>query len=185
MLTAIFTIVIAIIFLIIYIEYKNEKRYQNERKKKREKESKTVLDTQSQIPGQTIQRNLSQQDPKISNNANKTADLSHSYPPFTHARLVDMGFSDKEARAFVAELIPQLETQIPLIKNAIDTSDFYQAEKLTHHIKGSATNIGTGGISDLLVEYNRYLKSGTDITIINAYFKDLIRYTDELKLQYT
>ena len=107
------------------------------------------------------------------------------YPDFTHIRLVEMGLSDDEAQEFVAELIPQLETEIPLIEAAIKEGDFHKTERLTHGIKGSATNLGTGGVSDLLVEYNTYLKSGTDTDIAEAYLKHLVHYTDELKKQYS
>jgi hypothetical protein len=57
-------------------------------------------------------------------------------------------------------------------------------ERLTHSIKGSATNIGTGGVSDLLVDCNTYLKTGTDIDIAKAYVAHLKQYTQELKAQY-
>ncbi len=107
------------------------------------------------------------------------------YPPFTHVRLVEMGLSDDEATEFVNELIPQLEEQIPLIEEAINIADFHQIERLTHGIKGSATNLGTGGISDLLVEYNTYLKSGTDSDVVKAYHKHYLHYIEELKKQYT
>lgn len=107
-----------------------------------------------------------------------------NYPPFTHVRLVEMGLSDDEAKEFVTELIPQLEEQIPLIEEALNIPDYHQVERLTHSIKGSATNIGTGGISDLLVDYNTYLKDGTDIDISKAYFEHLKHYTQELKTQY-
>jgi chemotaxis protein histidine kinase CheA len=96
-----------------------------------------------------------------------------------------MGLSDDEAKEFVTELIPQLEEQIPLIEEALNIPDFHQMERLTHSIKGSATNIGTGGVSDLLVACNTYLKEGTDIDIAKAYFKHLVHYTNELKTQYT
>jgi len=108
-----------------------------------------------------------------------------NYPKFTHIRLVEMGLSDEEAKEFVAELIPQIEEQFPLIEKAMKDLDFHQIERLTHGIKGSATNLGTGGVSDLLVDYNTYLKSGTDIDIVRAYFEHLIHYNDELKVQYT
>jgi len=108
-----------------------------------------------------------------------------SYPEFTHIRLVEMGLSNDEAKEFVAELIPQLETEIPLIEAAIKEGDFHQLEKLTHGIKGSATNLGTGGVSDLLDEFNTYLKSGTDTDIAEAYLKHLVHYTNELKTQYS
>ena len=107
------------------------------------------------------------------------------YPPFTHVRLVEMGLSDDEAIEFVNELIPQLEEQVPLIENAINSADFHQIEKLTHGIKGSATNLGTGGVSDLLVEFNTYLKSEVDVDIVKAYHAHFIHYIEELKKQYT
>ena len=108
-----------------------------------------------------------------------------NYPPFSHVRLVEMGLSDDEAKEFVTELIPQLEEQIPLIEEALNIPDFHQMERLTHSIKGSATNIGTGGISDLLTDCNTYLKTGTDIDVARAYFEHLKYYTKELKSQYT
>jgi HPt (histidine-containing phosphotransfer) domain-containing protein len=107
-----------------------------------------------------------------------------NYPKFTHIRLVEMGLSDEEAKEFVAELIPQIEEQFPLIEKAMQDLDFHQIERLTHGIKGSATNLGTGGVSDLLVDYNTYLKTGTDIDIARAYFEHLEHYNNELKAQY-
>ncbi|RLA68540.1 MAG: hypothetical protein DRG09_07770, partial [Epsilonproteobacteria bacterium] len=108
-----------------------------------------------------------------------------NYPAFTHVRLVEMGLSDEEAKEFVGELIPQIEVEIPLIEVAIESGDFHKMERLTHGIKGSATNLGTGGVSDLLVDYNTYLKTGTDIDISKAYFEHLVHYTAELKTQYS
>ncbi len=96
-----------------------------------------------------------------------------------------MGLSDEEAKEFVLELIPQIQMQIPLILEATQALDFHQMERLTHSIKGSATNLGTGGVSDLLVAYNTYLKTGTDIDIAKAYFDHLVRYNSELKEQYS
>lgn len=107
------------------------------------------------------------------------------YPSFTHVRLVEMGLSDDEATEFVNELIPQLEEQIPLIEEAINSADFHKIERLTHGVKGSATNIGTGGISDLLIEFNTYLKTGEDVDIVKAYYKHYIDYTTALKEQYS
>jgi len=115
----------------------------------------------------------------------KKVDLPEcNYPKFDHSRLVGMGLSDDEAKEFVAELIPQLETQIPLIKEAMEIPDFHNMERLTHSIKGSSTTVGTGGISDLLVEFNTYLKTGTEPTIAEAYFEQLKYYTQALKEQY-
>jgi Na+-transporting methylmalonyl-CoA/oxaloacetate decarboxylase gamma subunit len=110
---------------------------------------------------------------------------SCDYPEFTHIRLLEMGLSDDEAQEFVHELIPQLEEQIPLIEASINEGNFHQVERLTHGIKGSATNIGTGGVSDLLVEFNTYVKSGDDTDIAKAYYQHFISYTQALKQQYS
>ena len=108
-----------------------------------------------------------------------------NYPEFSHIRLVEMGLSEEEAKEFVAELIPQLETEIPLLEAALKEGDFHKMERLTHGIKGSATNLGTGGVADLLAEYNTYLKTGTDIDIAEAYIEHLKEYTNALKIQYS
>ncbi len=107
------------------------------------------------------------------------------YPKFDHSCLLDMGLSQEESKEFVAELIPQIETQIPLIKEAMATSDFHSMERLTHSIKGSSTTVGTGGVSDLLVDFNTYLKTGTELAIAEAYLKQLNHYCEELKEQYS
>lgn len=178
-----------IVILIIFIEYRNEKRYQEERRKEREKQTvrkrpratgrtreQTSLKAKKEV---TREEEVDKEEPKPQKQLPQC-----SYPTFSHDRLIDMGLSNEESKEFVAELIPQLETQIPLIKEAMKNSDFHQMERLTHNIKGSATNLGTGGISDLLIECNTYLKTGTDSDIAKVYFNNLMHYTEELKNQY-
>ena len=106
------------------------------------------------------------------------------YPKFDYSRLVDMGLSKDEAVEFIKELIPQIKTQIPLIKEAMEASDFHSMERLTHSIKGSSTSVGSGGISDLLSEYNTYLKTGKELPVAEAYFKYLNYYCEELEKEY-
>lgn len=106
------------------------------------------------------------------------------YPEFDYSRLLKMGLSENEAIEFIKELIPQLKSQIPLIKEAMDKEDFHSMERLTHSIKGSSTTVGTGGVSDLLSEFNTYLKTGKEVPVAEAYFKNLNRYTDELEKQF-
>jgi len=171
--TLLITFIIALIILVIFIEYKNERKYQEEKKKSNVEKNKHKTHIQ---PEHKIDLKATTKIPKT---------IQVKYPQFTHERLIKMGLSEVEVREFIAELIPQIEIQIPLIKDAINLSNFHQVERLTHHIKGSATNIGTGGVADLLVEYNTYIKSGTDIATIESYFQELIHYTNELKEQYT
>jgi HPt (histidine-containing phosphotransfer) domain-containing protein len=58
-------------------------------------------------------------------------------------------------------------------------------ERLTHSIKGSSTTVGTGGVSDLLVDFNTYLKTGRELAIAEAYLEQLKHYCEELKQQYS
>jgi hypothetical protein len=106
------------------------------------------------------------------------------YPDFNYERLIGMGLSEEEALEFIQELIPQIGEQIPLIDDAMKIPDFHKMERLTHSIKGSSTTIGTGGVSDLLVEYNTYLKTGTELPIAEAYQAHLKRYFEKLKKQF-
>jgi hypothetical protein len=175
MVSTILVIFLLLLLLLILIEYKNEKKYQETRNNKNNKtlEKKNTAN----------ENKLKKHKPNIPNTPHV---MPHKkYPNFSHERLIKMGLSQNEVLDFVKELIPQIEIQTPLIKEAINLSDFHQVERLTHHIKGSATNIGTGGVADLLIEYNTYLKSGTDIEIIKSYFQSLVYYTKELKRQYT
>lgn len=107
-----------------------------------------------------------------------------AYPDFDHSRLVEMGLSDDEAKEFVMELIPQIEEQLPLIEKALQEGNFHQMERLTHSIKGSSTNIGTGGIADLLIDCNTYLKTGTDPLLAKSYYEELKVQLGNLKTQY-
>ena len=203
---------IFIVVLLIFLEYRNEKKYQEQRRKRRQEPTHKKKTTPSQAPKKLTPR----AEPKVEVNpvpkpepnpevkiepkpepkpepklepkieaVKETKKLPEAnYPKFTHIRLVEMGLSDEEAKEFVAELIPQIEEQFPLIEKALQELDFHQIERLTHGIKGSATNLGTGGVSDLLVDYNTYLKTGTDIDIARAYFDHLELYDNELKAQY-
>lgn len=212
----ILSIFILLILLLIFIEYRNEKKYQEKRraeaqKKKTPRKKLRVKKvepkreprpkpepTPKPIPEpEVIQEPTPTPEPIAEHEAipepepivevhKEAKELPEAnYPAFTHVRLVEMGLSDEEAKEFVGELIPQLEVEIPLIDTAIQSGDFHKIERLTHGIKGSATNLGTGGVSDLLVDYNTYLKTGTDIDIIKAYFEHLKHYTAELKEQYS
>ncbi len=110
---------------------------------------------------------------------------SGDYPEFSYKRLLEMGLNDEEAKEFVRELIPQIDEQIPKIEEAMEIPDYHKMERLTHSIKGSSTNLGEGGVADVLVDYNTYLKSGKDMSIIRAYHKHLITYLEKLKKRFS
>lgn len=168
-------IIVLIIAIIIYLEYQNEKAYQEERKKRTQERKKTKPPYN---PKEKVQKPLQRK-------KEKTYDLPQcKYPKFNYERLIGMGLSEEEAIEFAKELIPQIKTQIPLIKEAMEKEDFHCMERLTHSIKGSSTTVGTGGISDLLVEYNTYLKTGKELPIAEAYFEHLNRYAEDLEKEF-
>ena len=188
--------------IIIYKEYKDTKRYNEERSKYRKKSTpvsskKTTLQPTEKKEKQPSKKVSETQKPSISKPQTvpqeekaieeiKTIELPVcDYPPFDHSRTIAMGLSEEEAIEFMQELILQIETQIPLIEEQLQVPDFHKIERLTHSIKGSATNLGTGSVSDLLVEYNTYLKTGTDLQIAEAYFECLKVYAQKLKQQYS
>ncbi len=207
----ILSIFIFLVVLLVFLEYRNEKKYQKARRRKRQQTTPDAKTVPSQEQKKSTPRPTRtpkpepevkpkpieevkpapelKEEPKPEPKKEVPAETKKlpeaNYPQFTHVRLVEMGLSDEEAKEFVAELIPQIETEIPLIEAAIQEEDFHKIEKLTHGIKGSATNLGTGGVSDLLVDYNTYVKTGTDVDITKAYLKHLVHYTNELKAQYT
>ena len=178
------SIFVLIVLSIIVFEVRNERKYQEKRRQKLHKtkdiniEKNTTLKVQKQKveePPKAAPKEIPKETKKLPN---------CTYPLFTHVRLIEMGLSDEEANEFVQELIPQLEIQIPLIEEAFQKEDFHQMERLTHSIKGSTTNLGTGGVSDLLIECNTYLKTGTDSDIAKVYLDSLKHYTQTLKEQY-
>jgi len=201
----ILSIFVFIVVLVIFLEYRNEKKYQAKKRQQRQAPTTSTKRTTSpEEPKVVIPKPEPEvkpepvvevkpepevkEEPKpeskkeVPTETKKLPDAN--YPQFTHVRLIEMGLSDEEAKEFVGELIPQIETEIPLIEAAIQEEDFHKIEKLTHGIKGSANNLGTGGVSDLLTDYNTYLKTGTDSDIATAYFKHLIHYSNQLKAQY-
>jgi len=108
-----------------------------------------------------------------------------NFSPFDHSRLFDMGLEKEEVSEFIQELIPQIASQIPRIEKALVNSNFVELESLTHAIKGSSTTVGTGGVADLLSEFNTYLKEGTEKEVILTYIKYLKHYHAQLVKQYS
>ncbi len=171
---------ILFILAIVIFEIRNERQYRAQRRQRNRKKSNDTPASKTHDAEEAVTEIVKEEIPKETKKLPKCI-----YPLFSHTRLIEMGLSDEEANEFVQELIPQLETQIPLIEEAFQNKNFHQMERLTHSIKGSATNLGTGGISDLLVEYNNYLKTGSDFDIAKVYLDSLKHYTQTLKAQYS
>ena len=179
------SIFILIVITIVVSEIRNERNYQEKRHQKHKQNERKDKAPTTQTQRRKLTKKLIQKKPIQEKKQPKKKKLPNcNYPLFTHERLIEMGLSDGEAKEFVEELIPQLEIQIPLLEEALKKEDFHQMERLTHSIKGSATNLGTGGVADLLVECNTYLKTGTDSDIAKVYLDSLKHYTQTLKEQY-
>ena len=112
--------------------------------------------------------------------------LAKDYGSFNHQRLVEgMGLSPEEADEFVMELIGQLEAAIGQLDELIEKGDYTEVEHVTHGLKGAALNIGEGGVAQLLIDYNTYMKHGTEKPIVEAYQTRLKQTVSDLKVEYS
>ncbi|MEA3419200.1 MAG: Hpt domain-containing protein [Campylobacterota bacterium] len=106
------------------------------------------------------------------------------YTNFDNSRLLDMGLSQEDANTFTIELIKQFDDQMPQIETAINEGDYENIEHLTHSIKGSSSNLGTGGVADVVTDFNTYIKTGKDKEIISAHMNNMKKYLSELKEEF-
>ncbi len=112
--------------------------------------------------------------------------LAKDYGSFSHQRLVEgMGLSPEEADEFVVELIGQLEAAIGQLDELIEKGDYTEVEHVTHGLKGAALNIGEGGVAQLLIDYNTYMKHGTEKPVVEAFQTRLKQTVSDLKVEYS
>lgn len=207
------TVLLIIIVLgiggVIYFEYKSTQKYKKEREEKRQHRKRTAPSRVG--PVKTIKKEPKPE--PVEEKAVVTEEVTAkpepvimkeeveeeipekelpekalpacNYPPFDHSRTVEsLGLSDEDAKEFVGELISQLDSHLPLIAKEVEAGNFHALEQLTHSVKGSATNLGTGGVADLLTDFNTYLKEGKDVDVVKSYYTCLETYTQKLKEQY-
>jgi len=111
--------------------------------------------------------------------------LPYEYSVFDNARTMEeFGLSKEEADEFIVELITQVEGELPALEAAVEANDAKQIEDISHMVKGSATNLGTGGIADVLIDFNTYMKSDNDPAVIATHMANLRRALKELKEQF-
>ena len=109
----------------------------------------------------------------------------YDYPPFDNTRTMEeFGLSKEEANDFIVDLIQQIEDEMPALITAVEANDSKQIEDISHMIKGSATNLGTGGVADVLIAFNTYMKTDNDPKVIAKYMRHLTRALEELKVQF-
>jgi hypothetical protein len=109
----------------------------------------------------------------------------YGYAPFDHTRTMEeFGLSREDADDFIVELIQQIEAEMPALETAVETKDNKRIEDISHMIKGSATNLGTGGAADVLIDFNTYMKTGDEPAVIARHMRHLNRALGELKEQF-
>lgn len=98
--------------------------------------------------------------------------------------MVEFGLPKQEADLFIVDLIEQVEAEMPGLEAAVAAHDSKKIEDVSHMIKGSATNLGTGGIADVLIDFNTYMKNADDASVIAKHMRNLQYALSELKLQF-
>ncbi len=107
------------------------------------------------------------------------------YPPFSHARAVDeLGLSEEEAVDFIGDMIAQIDEELPKLDVEVAKGNAGKVELIVHMLKGSAVSLGSGGVADVLMEFNTYCHNGSDMQIIKSHLRDLKHYQQELKKRY-
>ena len=107
------------------------------------------------------------------------------YPPFSHARAVnELGLSEEEAVDFIGEMIVQIDEEIPKLDMEVAKGNAGKVELIVHMLKGSAVSLGSGGVADVLIEFNTYCHEGSDMQIIKQHLHNLKHYQANLKEAY-
>ena len=110
---------------------------------------------------------------------------AYDYLPFDNTRAMEeFGLPKEDADLFIVDLINQIEEEMPALQVAVEARDNKKIEDISHMIKGSATNLGTGGAADVLVDFNTYMKTGDDPVVIAAHMRNLNRALADLKEQF-
>ena len=163
-------------------ERKSEKRTEPRRRKPAERVA-------PERRGTPVERSAPERKPEVATKPEAAAEAAVAaapeiYPDFDNSRLLEMGLSQQDADAFVTELIEQIDDHIPKIEAALAAGEFEKVERLTHSIKGSATNLGTGGVADQLIAFNTYCKTGRDRKTIETYLGSLKANQEKLREKY-
>lgn len=107
------------------------------------------------------------------------------YPEFDHSRSMEqLGLTEQEAVLFIDELAQQINDEMPKLEAALLTNDMEALEESSHLLKGSAANLGEGGITDALTDFNDACKAGEDATRLSARFAKVKEELYSLSRQY-
>ena len=104
------------------------------------------------------------------------------YAPYTNERAVDeMGLSQEDADSFVLDLIKAIEVEIPAMEAGIMTQDYKVIEEIVHTITGSASTLGSGGISSAFISFYAAIQHRDSFQKIYVQLQNVKYYLQELK----
>ncbi len=105
-----------------------------------------------------------------------------TYPKYNNARAVnEMGLTQAEADSFVHDLAHVIETELPRIEEAILGSDYKTVEEIVHTITGSASTLGTGGVSSAFISFYTAVQHRDKFQQLYVHLQNIKFYLAELK----
>ena len=119
---------------------------------------------------------------KKSDNTEKEKGPNKDYGEMDTQRAKDeFDMDDDEIKLFLEELNGQINEELPLIEEYMKNKDYVNLKNSIHKIKGSAVNLGEGGIAKLLFDFNHFLSEGKkDKKQIKNMYEDIIYYKEKL-----
>lgn len=104
------------------------------------------------------------------------------YPPFDNSRaVIELNLSQEEADMFVGELIKAVDAEVIKLDSAIANEDIREIEEITHMITGSASTIGYGGITNVLIDFYTAVQHRETYPILKTHLANLKYYLIRLK----
>lgn len=104
------------------------------------------------------------------------------HPKFNNSRAVsEMGMSQEEADALVAELVKAIEAEIPRIEEALKKREIKILEEIIHKITGSSSTLGSGGVSSALISFYSAVQHRDDMHKLQIHLENVKYYLSRLK----
>jgi hypothetical protein len=108
-----------------------------------------------------------------------------TYPPFDNSRaVIELSLSQEEADMFVGELIKAVDAEVKKLDDAIANENILEIEEITHTITGSASTIGYGGITNVLIDFYTAVQHRETYPVLKTHLANLKYYLDQLKAQH-
>ena len=104
------------------------------------------------------------------------------YPKYNNSRAVDeMGLSKEDADSFVLDLIKAVESEVPRMEDAIQSSEYKTLEEIVHTITGSSSTLGSGGISSAFISFYAAVQHHDSMQDLAVHLQNVKYYLNQLK----